>query len=1025
MRKWALIAILLGIVLPANAAQRVSVEQLERILAEAQNTPDNELAAKLSDLRLTERLTSARLARWKASLAGQKSQRALLGLADQSAFLEPPSSDIPQPSQPDMAEQRRIMGLAANYVSKAIPQLPRIFATRTTVHFEDSPKASADAASADSGDLHAIRISRANVLYREGEEVVEAGPVKVEKSNTPEQGLKTWGAFGPILALVLLDAAQNKLAWSHWEQGTNGPAAVFSYAVPTDKSHYEVRYCCTLSAYGLETDPFQQMSAYHGEMAIDPATGIIQRLTLEADLDSSAPISRAAIAVEYAPVEMGGMTYICPANSISISVARTLRSAQDGTALPIMGPPQMLLNHMVFEQYHLFRSESRVLSADEERAAGVAPDATLPSTNPPDALPADEVLADAPARPSPTAAEIAAATPPDPNAEITTSVAKSLPETPAHPQPAPTDAAANLEARRQANGFTLRVSSHLVDVNVVALDKKGHPITGLKPEDFEIYDNGVKQDVHSFSQADVVASTDATAPATPPVASALTFTNHPARNARPEAEGNTVVLLIDASNLAYPDLVDARQQMLQFLKAAPTNERVALYVSRYHGFQVLEEPTVDHAKLASRLSGWKPDPQDVGNANDEEQRNRQHIETVHAPEDLLSVNGNFTLDTFTQSEALDPKLRELGSNPGPNALSLLVDVGHHLAVLPGHKSLVWVTSDNALADWNKLSITIEKGSKYIEPFALRTQEALNNAHVSIYPLDASRLEGAVVDSGIGARNVELTPTFQRADNPRLQALETQIEGPEFTAGQDVNPYNRNRDFGGGGRLSAQMQQDLHPIQGVFREVAEATGGRAFRRSNNMIGELNGVVIDGHATYVLGFSPSMEADGKYHVLAVKLASRRDVTLRYRTGYKYDKEPTTLKERFSQAVWQPVDAGEISVSTKPITDAAGRALRITVAGADLDLAEQSALYTGKLDIFLVKRDEEGLHAKVSGKTVGLRLKPATYQKALNEGLTFDERIESKVDAGSLRVVVVDVNSGRIGSVTVPSTALEGRP
>ena len=46
-----------------------------------------------------------------------------------------------------------------------------------------------------------------------------------------------------------------------------------------------------------------------------------------------------------------------------------------------MGPPQMLLNHMAFDQYHLFRSESRVLSGDEERAAGVAPDATLPTHN--------------------------------------------------------------------------------------------------------------------------------------------------------------------------------------------------------------------------------------------------------------------------------------------------------------------------------------------------------------------------------------------------------------------------------------------------------------------------------------------------------------------------------------------------------------------------------------------------------------------------------------------------------------------
>ena len=237
--------------------------------------------------------------------------------------------------------------------------------------------------------------------------------------------------------------------------------------------------------------------------------------------------------------------------------------------------------------------------------------------------------------------------------------------------------------------------------------------------------------------------------------------------------------------------------------------------------------------------------------------------------------------------------------------ALHLDVAHHLAVFPGHKSLVWVTSDNALADWNKLSITIEKGSKYIEPAALRTQEAMNDAHVSIYPLDGSRLEASVVNSEIGRRNVELTPTFQRSSG--IGAItEAQIEGPEVRAGQDMNPYTRNRDFGGGGRLSAQMQQDMHPISGVFREVAEATGGHALRRSNNMIGQLNGVVSEGHATYLASFSPTQPADGQYHVLTVKLVGRNDVTLRYRTGYKYDKEPTTLKERFTQALWQPADA-----------------------------------------------------------------------------------------------------------------------
>lgn len=1030
MRRWATLAVLIAVALPAALAEEhVTVEQLESILTQSQNTPDGDLAAKLSDLRLTERLSTQQLVKWKATLPGAKSQRALTGLADHAAFLAPPAKEIPALADPDVAEQRRIMGLTAAYVSKAIPDLPKFYATRSITHYEDAAGSAKEAAPMDGGDLHAVRITRATVLYREGEEVVEPGPVKTSEHAVPlDRGLRTWGVFGPILGLVLVDAAQNTLAWSHWEQGPNGPVAVFRYVVPDEKSHYEVRYCCVASTYGLESNSFSAMSGYHGEITVDPTSGTILRLTLQAKLGDSDPIVRAASMVEYGPVELGGKEYICPTHSVSIAVAKTLKEAHDpsGRGYPVMGPLQMLLNDADYDQYHLFHADVRMLTATEERAAGAAPDATLPAAPPVDMRPTDEELADAPVAKSAEgnaanggfAADGTAAGGETP--EISTTAATALPDGPAQPaaeQPANAQAAA---------AYTLRLNARLVDLNVVALDKKGHPITNLKPEDFEVYDNGVKQNVRSFTQADT-GSQESTAPAqTAPAKAQTEFSNHSGQAAGDDR--NTVVVLIDGSNLSFTDFSQARQQTEQFLKTMPPGERVALYAMRYHSYQILGEATTDHMGLVDKLAKWRPVAQDVANAQDEEQRNRQQIEYVHDPEDMLSVDGNFTLDTGTQSEALDPKLRELGSRPGPNALSLLVDVAHHLAGIPGHKSLIWITSDNVLADWTKTSVTIEKGSKFIEPAALRAQEAMNNAHVSVYPLDASHLEANVINADIGNRNVELTPTFQRGPNsvPEAQQTEKQMEGPEFTATMDANPYTKNRDFGAGDRMTSQMQQDMHPIQGVFREIADATGGRALRRSNDILGQLDGVVADGHATYLLGFTPATPADGRYHLITVKLAGHKDALLRYRTGYQYDAEPTTLKDRFKRAIWEATDSSEIAVSTKPITDADGKALRVTVAGSDLALAQQKALWTGKLNIFLVQRDDVGQHATVSGQTVGLRLKQATYQHALNEGLTFDERIDAKpVSGSSLRVVVVDVNSGRIGSVTLPASAVTANP
>jgi VWFA-related protein len=1016
----------------AFAGQKVSADELERVAAQSHALADADAAAKISDLELTERLSQARLAKALAELPGAKAQRALTGVADLAEFLPLPPGEIPAKAAPELAEQRRMMALTVTYVTNTVNQLPHLSGNRTVTHFESAPARAGEEQTTDFGSLRAVRLSRAVVQYSNGEERVEAVPVKASaKAGGPEQGLRTWGVFGPILTEVLLDAAQNQLAWSHWENGQAGPIAVFRYRVAREKSHYQVRYCCVIpklgTNFGLETNEFQTMAGYHGEVAVNPQTGTIVRLVLEADLKPEDPTTRADLAVEYGPVELGGQTYVCPARSVSISVARTLRTEQDwsGRTVPAMGPPQLLLNHAEFGPYHLFRGDTRVLSGVEEKSAGMAPDATLnAASNAADAQPSEEVLSDVGAG-APTGAGGAGANGGE-APEIAASTATSLPDQAAHaPEPQ-----ASQPSDQQAGGYVLRLNARLVDVNVVALDKKGRPISGLKQEDFEVYDGGVKQDVRSFS----LAGTDSTAApaqpeATAAAAGAQTFSNRDDKKAAATAsagEGNTLVFVVDPANLAWNDLVDARRQMLEFLKKLGPNERVALYAMRYHGFEVLEEATKDHARVQTRLTKWMPSAQDLLNARDEEERNRQQIEYVHSPEDMLSVNGNFTLSPRTNQMALDPQLREMGSNPGPNALDTLVFIARHLAPMPGHKSVVWVTSDNALADWDRASITVEKHSKVIEPIALRTQEAMNNAHASVYPLDASRLEGHGATADIGNFNVELTPTFQMPTG-----LEQQMEGTEMRAGPDANAFQKNRDWRPG-RMTAQMQQDMRPIVGVFREVAEATGGKTFRRSSNLVGEFDAVVAESQATYLLGFSPAGAADGQYHRLTVKLVGHKDATLRYRTGYQYDKEPTTLKERFAQAVWQPSDAKEIQISAQPVTDAAGQALRVTVAGTDLDLTQQNLaatkqeLWSGKLDIFVVARDEANRKAHVTGQTVGLHLKPATYQHAVSDGLTFDQRIalEPKMTVASLRVVVVDVNSGRIGSVTVPAAALGTR-
>jgi VWFA-related protein len=849
MRKCLLCLILAGCALPVFAASRVTVEQLQQVLAATKAKPDADLAKQLSGLELTERLSSASLARLQATLPGENSRQALVALADASAFLDPPAAEIPSRPIPDTAEQRRIMALTVAYVVKTIPQLPNFFATRDTNRFEDTPQLqnSAGGLFIPYQPLHPVGMTTAAVFYRDGKEAIDTGASKKPPPMTP--GLTTMGVFGPILSTVLLDAAQNKLAWNRWEQGANGPEAVFSYSVPKEKSHYEVNYCCFAEEAATPVAnlfPFRRVVGYHGEMAVDPATGTILRIVTEAELKPDDPVVTAAIMVEYGPIDIGGKTYFCPVRSVSLAKAQSLQF-DPSYNFPLanqLQPIKTSLNDVAFDQYHVFRAETRLLTdaaADQPPASN--PSGSTVSTG--SAAPISSSTLATPAEPPSEAASASAppasgvpAPPPAPTAAPAAPAEPAIPEISVAAATGLPDAPSNAHLAHYESGFTLRTTARLVDVGVVAYDKKGHPVTDLKQADFEIYDNGRKQNVSFFSQAGT--SAPAAQPETPSNESAsqadAVFSNrrNPAMTATPTSDGNLTILLIDSSNLAFGDLTYARAEMLRFLATLPANERVGLYAMKSRGFQILVEETADHALLTAKLAQWMPSAQELSRAQDEEQRNRQQFDYVHSVEDLLNVNGNRSTG-IAATQPTDPQLRALGSNPARDALAILPGIARHLAAYAGHKSLVWVSSDNVLADLSDKAPDTERGSKFIDLLALSAREALNEAHISIYPLDASQLEAGGVAANVQHGNVQLNPT-----NPGLPLPSGSDQVKASDQGEVIEAAEKSQRDIYPGRITAQMQQDTHPIQGEFRDLAAATGGRVFRRSGNIATELDAV-----------------------------------------------------------------------------------------------------------------------------------------------------------------------------------------
>jgi hypothetical protein len=278
-------------------------------------------------------------------------------------FLSPATEDVVSEAAPDLNEQRRMLALTVEYVAKTLPKLPNFYATRTIVRFEDVQSGGrTSAALRNHSSWRQVGSSKVVVAYRDGKEVIDPREWGQHPHDPEGEGLITRGTFGPILSMVIVDAAQGGgFTWSRWERGSAGMAAVFRYRVPKEHSQYSVAF------HGVSNDKWdaEPITGYHGEVAIDPATGTILRVTVQAEQPLGSPVLQGDIMVEYGPVEIGGKTYTCPVRSVSISMGdMRFMGGTDPLGEYAPSPEATLLNDVTFENYHQFRSESRILTGN-------------------------------------------------------------------------------------------------------------------------------------------------------------------------------------------------------------------------------------------------------------------------------------------------------------------------------------------------------------------------------------------------------------------------------------------------------------------------------------------------------------------------------------------------------------------------------------------------------------------------------------------------------------------------------------
>lgn len=1012
VRKLAFVLTFFGFALPALASSSISVAELEQKLATNRGRPDVEVAQQLSDLELTERLSTATLARLESNSPGLKTSQELKILADQSAFLLPPAAEIPQTTAPDLAAQRKMMGQVVNYVSKTIHQLPNFYATRVTTHFEETPQVQKGVRSIPYQPLHETNTFDVTVLYRDGQEVVDAGRDKTKNLQQQGKGLRDWGVFGPILGTVFLDAARSNLSWSHWEQTPTGTQAVFRYKVPLEKSHYRVNYCCVPGNNpGDPTQwvPFDRIVGYLGEIAVDPHDGSILRLTVQADLRPSEPISSADIMVEYAPMEIGGHSYICATRSVALSSALSVSNfiVGDHEYIGSVAPsaPQKLLNDVAFERYHMFRSDARILSGDEPTEPdepSVAPSArTIPSEQV-KALPDSKPIKNTEGQSSTPGSDSPAASAQNRPAEQEAAPAPTL------AIEAPPNGETKVPLIDQAPLF--KTTTHDVVVDVVATKSDGDPVLGLGKQDFEIRENGKPQAI-DFFEAHTKGSVVSSAPPEMPVMPEGSRTNVP-----PAPPGDAVnVLLIDTLNTEIQDQAYVRRQVVDFLTKIQPGPRMAIFVLGSK-LTCLQGFTSDTSALLAALKDQSTELKGQKSSFLQTRGDRAGDENALAM--LLTMQASPSAVEALREALADAGARDSGARTSMTFEALMY-LGHYLSGVPGRKNLIWFAGSFPVVIFPTADqLTHLKQNRGLPGYVDRvklTAHLFTTSQVSVYPISAEGLmvehigeadtAGAVAGGGVGHIGSQ--------------------------ADIVMSPYNA----GANERASTIF---------AMEQLAASTGGKAYYNSNDLDAALKRAIDDGANFYTIGYSPAdWKMDGTYRQIEIKLVHGK-YKLAYRQGYDADDGPAPAAKsnvdplapllqlglpgatgilygvHAEAAAVQPTSgeprAGQNPNLKGPVTR---YAVDFFIRGQDLVLNQDpQGDRNGKFLLGLKAYDRDGNALNWEGTEETVDIKPEQFESIRKNGIPAHLDMDVPT-AGVIHLVtaVFDLDSGMAGTQEIP--------
>lgn len=529
-----------------------------------------------------------------------------------------------------------------------------------------------------------------------------------------------------------------------------------------------------------------------------------------------------------------------------------------------------------------------------------------------------------------------------------------------------------------ADNDVVKISTNLIQVDVTVTDSKGKVIRDLKPDEFEIYENGQRQKISNFSFVSTVKTTAET-----PAAVDKTSVPVPTAKLRTDQIHRTIALVVDDLSLSFQSANSTQRALKKFVDEQVQPGDLVAIIRTGAGIGALQQFTSDKRILYAAIDKVKWNPLGSGGIS--------AFAPIEAPPLAGSGDNGSGSDPSTDladgAKALDDFRSSVFATGTLGALRYIVN---GIADLPGRKSVILFSDGFKLLETDDNGF--QEGGRVLDFLKLLVDDA-NRSSVVFYTIDPRGLQY----TGMTA-----------ADN--------------VTA---TDPVALNK-------IATDRRDQLLDTQDGLTYLAHETGGFDIKNSNDISGGVR-QILDDQSYYLVAYEPDADtfdpAKQKYNKLEVKV-KRAGAKVRYRSGFFNVADKPAAKAPVEQtptaqlqaALLSPFAVSGIGLHLNPLfgTDTkSGTFVRsiLHINGADLKFVDdKNDLKKAVFDVLAMSFGDNGQPGDQIAKSYTLTVGPEAYKSVMSDGFVYHFSFPvKKPGAYQYRVAIRDELGGKVGSAS----------